>query len=126
MATIDELIRVRQEKLETLRKLGVDPYPSLVRRDQAIAQALEMDGRTVAVAGRVMGIRGHGKIFFLDLFDGTGKIQAVVKADTCLPEAFKIAELLDIADFVAVQGLVGKTEAGQLSVFAKDLQILTK
>ncbi len=126
MATIDELIKVRLEKLEALKKLGVDPYPSIVRRDQTIAQALKLDGKNVAVSGRIMGVRGHGKIFFFDIHDETGKIQGVVKADACSPEAFRIAELLDIADFVALQGLVGKTQAGEASVFVSNLQILTK
>ena len=67
MATIDELKKVRMEKLESLKKMGVDPYPSLVRRDHTIAQALTMESKEAAVVGRVMGMRGHGKIYFLDL-----------------------------------------------------------
>ncbi|MBI4062505.1 lysine--tRNA ligase [Candidatus Gottesmanbacteria bacterium] len=126
MATIDELIKVRREKLEALKKLGVDPYPSLVRRDQTISAALEADGSVVAIAGRIMGIRGHGKIYFFDIQDETGKIQAVVKADVTDPQAFQIVQLLDISDFVAVAGMVGKTQAGEISVFVSNLQILTK
>ncbi len=126
MATIDELTKVRLEKLVALRKMGVDPYPSVVKRDHTILQALQMDGSKVAIVGRIMGLRGHGKIFFIDLFDGSGKIQAVIKTDTCSPDDFKIIELLDLADFIAVQGLVGKTQAGEVSVFVENLQILTK
>ncbi|OGG30037.1 lysine--tRNA ligase [Candidatus Gottesmanbacteria bacterium RIFCSPLOWO2_01_FULL_49_10] len=126
MATIDELRKVRMEKLEALKKLGVNPYPSTVRRSHTVKQALTMDGKDVTVAGRVMGIRGHGKIFFLDLADETGRMQTVVKADACVPTAYQVVELLDISDFVSVTGAVGKTQAGEISVFATDLQMLTK
>ncbi len=126
MATIDELKKVRLEKLDALKKLGVDPYPSLVRRDHTIAQAVTMEDKEVAVAGRIMGMRGHGKIYFLDLQDETGKIQIVIKADVCTAHALRFAELLDIGDFIAVVGMTGKTQAGEVSIFVKDIQILTK
>jgi lysyl-tRNA synthetase class 2 len=126
MATIDDLKKTRLDKLEKLRKLGVDPYPALVRREHTIAAARTMDGRKVEVAGRVMGMRGHGKIFFWDIVDETGKIQAAIKADVCAPASFKLVELVDIGDFVAVQGNVTKTQAGELTVFTESFQIITK
>lgn len=126
MATIDELKKVRLAKLEALKKHGIDPYPSITRRDQTIIQAREMEEKTVAVAGRIVGMRGHGKIFFWDVVDESGKIQVVVKADECAKKSFEIIELLDIGDFVSVQGMVGKTQAGEVSIFASDFQILTK
>lgn len=126
MPTIDELKKIRIEKLEAIKKLGVDPYPSVTRRDQTVDQACKMDGQTVAVVGRIMGIRGHGKIYFLDLADESGKIQIVLKADSCKAEPFSLMPHLDIADFLAVQGMVGKTQAGEVSVFASDFQIITK
>ncbi len=126
MATIDELKKARVDKLASLRKLGVDPYPPKVRREHTIAQAREMDGSAVAVAGRIVAMRGHGKLSFWDVVDESGKIQVVLKADVCKPEAFALVQYFDIADIVAVQGNVGKTQAGEISVFAEDLQILTK
>lgn len=126
MATIDELKKVRLEKLEALIKRGIDPYPSVVRREHIITRALSMDGREVAVAGRIMGMRGHGKIYFLDLVDETGKIQVVVKADSCDKTSFGLVELLDLGDFISVSGLVGKTQAGEVSIIAKQLSVLTK
>lgn len=126
MATIDDLKKARLEKLEALKKQGIDPYPSLVQRDQTVAQAREMDAKMVAITGRILGMRGHGKIFFLDLLDGTGKIQVVIKADACSAKSFALILSLDIADFVAVQGMVGKTQAGEVSVFVSDFQLLTK
>ena len=126
MATIDELMKVRREKLEALKKRGIDPYPATVKREQSIAQARSMDGKPVAVAGRVMGLRGHGKIMFGDLRDESGKIQIVFKSNEIDVRTFELLELVDIGDFLAVQGEVGKTEAGEVSVFVKELQIITK
>ena len=126
MATIDDLKKARLEKLEALRKMGVDPYPPKVRRDHTVTQAREMDGSAVAVTGRIVAMRGHGKLSFWDVVDESGKIQVVLKADVCKPEAFALVQYFDIADIVAVQGNVGKTQAGEISVFAEDLQILTK
>lgn len=126
MATIDDLKKVRLEKLEKLRKRGIDPYPPKVQREQTIEQARDMEGRDVAVVGRIVGMRGHGKLVFWDIVDETGKIQVVVKADVCKKDAFAIIEYFDIADFAAVQGSVGKTQAGELSVFSKDLQMIGK
>src|SRR3989338_1301846 len=126
MATIDVLKKTRLKKLDDLRKRGVNPYPASIIRRESLLQAKKMDGRQVAVAGRLMTIRGQGKISFADIFDGSGKIQIVFKSDL-LPE--KTAELLplaDIGDFISVQGKVGKTQAGEISVFASDFQIITK
>ncbi len=126
MATIDDLKKARIEKLEALRNLGIDPYPPKVRREQTVEQARGMDGRAVAIVGRIMAMRGHGKLSFWDVMDETGKMQVMLKADQCKAEAFKLIPYFDIGDIVAVQGNVGKTQAGEVSVFAEDLQILTK
>jgi lysyl-tRNA synthetase class 2 len=128
MATIDELKKMRLAKLAKLRSIRIDPYPGTIIRKQTIAKARRLTGKdaTAAVAGRVMGIRGHGKIFFLDLVDGTGKIQIVVKSDKCAAKSFALTSCMDLGDFLAVQGDVGKTQAGEVSVFAKTFQIISK
>lgn len=126
MATIDELKKMRLAKLAKLRKLGVDPYPGTIIRKHTIAKARSLTGKDAAVAGRVMGIRGHGKIFFLDLIDGTGKIQVVLKSDQCDTKSYALTSCMDLGDFLAVQGEVGNTQAGERSVFAKNFQIISK
>lgn len=126
MATIDDLKKARLEKLEALRKIGVDPYPAKVRREHTIGQARGMDGQTVAIAGRVMAMRGHGKIVFWDVMDESGKMQIVCKSDQIPLDSFKLLQYFDIGDFVAVQGKVGKTQAGEVSVFAENLQMIGK
>ncbi|MBI3576721.1 lysine--tRNA ligase [Candidatus Gottesmanbacteria bacterium] len=126
MAIIDALKKVRLEKLEKLKQLGVDPYPAVVQRKNSIKAARDMEESDVAVAGRIMGLRGHGKIVFADLADETEKIQVVLKADGLTPEALALLEYLDIGDFLAVQGMIGKTQSGELSVFASNIQLLSK
>jgi len=126
MATIDDLINARKEKLEALRKMGVDPYPASVRREHTVEEARGMDGRTASVVGRIYAMRGHGKLSFWDIADETGKIQVVLKADTVNADSFMLVPFFDIGDIVALQGMIGKTQAGEISVFAESLQVLTK
>lgn len=126
MATIDTLRITRLRKLEELRKKGIDPYPAAIKRGQSLAEAKKMTRREVAVAGRLMAIRGQGKISFADIFDGSGKLQIVFKSEVLSKKTADLLSMIDIGDFVAVQGKVGKTQAGEISVFASDFQIITK
>ncbi len=126
MATIDALKKVRLGKLKALKKLGVDPYPAVVERKESIRSVRDMQKGDVAVAGRIMGLRAHGKIVFVDLRDETERIQVVLKADGLIPEALALLDYLDIGDFLAARGTVGKTQSGELSVFASNIQLLSK
>ena len=127
MATpLEELRKIRLEKLEKIKKLGVDPYPAQSKHQQTVAQALKMMGKKVAVAGRIMAMRGHGGIQFFDLRDESGKIQLVFKKDQLSAKSLKLIALLDIGDFLAAQGEVFKTQAGETSVQVADFQLLTK
>lgn len=126
MATIDTLKKIRLDKLETLKKQGINPYPATSRRENTIADARELMGKSVAVVGRVRGIRGHGKIMFADISDASGKIQLVLKSDIITTEAFSLLPSVDIGDFLSVQGSVDKTEAGEISIFVSDFQMISK
>jgi lysyl-tRNA synthetase class 2 len=123
---IEQLRKIRLQKLEKIRKLGINPYPARCFRKQTIAQALKMLGKEVAVAGRIMAIRGHGGIQFFDLRDESGKIQLVIKRDQLSAINNQLLTLLDIGDFVDAQGKVAKTEAGEISVWVENLHLLTK
>jgi len=125
-STLDDLIKVRLGKLEQIKKLGIDPYPARCVRKQTCAEALELIGKEVAVAGRIMAIRGHGGIQFFDLRDESGKIQVVFKADKLKTNDQRLITLLDLGDFIDVQGEVFKTQAGEISVLASDFHLLTK
>ena len=80
---IDALKDVRLEKLEKLRSKGSDPYGSRFVLTSSVAQVLNnfTEGQEVVLAGRVMASRNHGKVYFLDLMDQTGRMQLFVKAD---------------------------------------------
>ncbi len=123
------LQKIRQErirKLKELRELGIDPYPARCQRQQTNAQAKEMMGKEVAVAGRIMAIRGHGGIQFFDLRDESGKIQLVFKQDKLPSASLKLLNLLDEGDFIDAQGKVFKTKAGETSVLVESFHLLAK
>jgi len=123
---LEKIRKLRIEKLNKLRQTGIDPYPPRCQRKQTNAQALKMMGKKVAVAGRIMAMRGHGGIRFLDLKDETGKIQLVLKKDEVTKETFALLDLLDVGDFIDAQGKVFKTKAGEKSVLVKSFHLLTK
>ena len=89
MASIDELRAERLKKLQALEELGKSGFPSVSRRTHELSdivrnfQELEKSGSQVIVTGRVMVSRGQGALIFIDLYDGTAKLQAVIK----LPES---------------------------------------
>jgi len=123
---IEELREERLRKLEQIRELGINPYPSSCGRCHSAAEAFELEGETVSVAGRIAAIRGHGKIIFFDLRDASGKIQLVFKAEKIKGKNAKLLGLLDIGDFIDARGGVFKTDAGEVSVLVEDFHLLTK
>jgi len=126
---MDETKNVRDERLEKLKKikdLGIDPYPSKLKFDRkSISTALDSFGTEIAVAGRLLSLRGHGNVIFADLVDESGKIQLFFQKKV-LNNQFKILKLIDIADFVAVKGKVIKTIVGEISIDISEFQILVK
>lgn len=130
-ATEKELIEFRKKKLEELKKLGKNPYPSKSEKDHLARQILDKADKfieskeKVVLAGRVMALRGHGKLVFSDIEDESGKIQAVFKLDL-LKDDFKLIPLLDLGDFVEVSGTIFKTNAGEITVEAHEVKILAK
>ena len=134
-----ELIKQRQAKLERLRAGGFDPYPARYQRThtaeeaaQAL-QALEKRGASpeeadeVSLAGRVTAIRLMGKRAFIDLRDGTGKIQADLRQDTLGDESYEMfVDLVDIGDFVGVSGTLFRTRSGEITVQVHQYAFLAK
>lgn len=122
---LNELQQARLKKLDSIKHLGVNPYPAKVQRQQTVAQALEKFGQDVAVAGRLKSIRPHGKITFADLEDVSSKIQLLFST-SLKAEAGKLLPNLDIGDFVAVQGRIIKTQAGEITIEVTNLQLIAK
>jgi lysyl-tRNA synthetase class 2 len=127
----------RKERLEALRKSGVDPYPARVgprepiadvraRFDDCDAESLEADPNRVAVAGRITAIRSFGKLLFLNLVENGENIQVSAKKKEIAPELFQFIKSLDVADFVRVEGPVWRTRTGELTVDVATAQLLAK
>ncbi|MES2216384.1 MAG: lysine--tRNA ligase [Patescibacteria group bacterium] len=129
MASLDELRAIRLQKLELLKKAGMDPYPAKVPRTFCLADARKNfteyeegkggkhAGETVSLTGRIMAIRGQGAILFLVLDDGKSTFQAVVKKDTLKEDLFELlTQAVDIGDIISVTGTFFTTQRGEQSV----------
>jgi lysyl-tRNA synthetase class 2 len=135
MAELSELRAERLKKLENLKALGINPYPSKLElsgeriSSEQAREILESNTGEVEnkmLSGRVMTIRGQGKILFIDLADQEGKFQVVLKVDI-LGDKLKIFfENVDGGDFVAFSGNLFVTARGEKSLEAHDFQILAK
>ncbi len=128
--TLHEIMRVRRQKLEKLRSLGVNPYPYFFRRSHLARHVLDsysdLEGQTVAVAGRIVSLRGHGKASFAHIADASGKIQIYVRLDQVGEQGYEVFRLLDLGDIVGVRGEVFRTRTGEITVMVKELELLAK
>lgn len=121
----NKLKQARLEKLQKIKELGIDPYPASTHKTHTVLQALESEGKKVAIAGRLFSFREHGNIAFANLKDESGKIQIFFQKKL-LGDSFKNLRLLDIGDFIQVEGEVVKTTAGEISVAPESWKLLTK
>src|SRR5437763_2451843 len=124
----NELIALRRKKLETLRAKGIEPFGASFDVSGSIAEVREQfkEGETRHVAGRITAHRDMGKSHFLDLRDATGRIQIYVHAKEIGPELFDLFRLLDIGDFIGVEGTCFVTKSGEPTVKAQTFQLLSK
>jgi lysyl-tRNA synthetase class 2 len=125
MSTIDQLREERLKKLQKIREIGWEPYPSSFNKSHTVEQVRKNEGKTVKTAGKIYSMRSHGNIAFADLHDETGKIQIFFQKKL-LGENYKQLELLDIGDFLGVEGKVIKTVAGEISVTPTSYTLLGK
>ncbi|MDD7383337.1 MAG: lysine--tRNA ligase [Peptoniphilaceae bacterium] len=128
---VNEMLKVRREKLSKLKNEGKDPHKIVNYRNYVHSSEIKNDfenhdGKTLKVAGRILAKRGHGKISFMDLQDESGKIQIVNRKNIIGEEAYPDVKDLDIGDIIGVEGKVFKTEAGEISVESKTVTLLTK
>ena len=130
MTEIGEHEQVRREKLEKLRALGVEPYGVKHASTHQAAQVIEnfaaLEGQTVALTGRLMTIRAHGKASFAHLQDESGQIQIYVRLNDVGEKAYEVFSLLDIGDIVGVTGEVFRTRRGEETIAVKELRLLAK
>lgn len=132
MTTLADYREERLRKLNELKARGINPYPSKSFRDTKISDILNApeNDKTVTIAGRITAIRSFGKLAFVRIRDYTGEIQIVLrKEESETPDgllAISDLKLLDSGDFIEATGSVGKTQTGELSVFAPAVRLLTK
>ena len=133
----DGLLGSRRQKLHRLRQRGIDPYPPRFHRTASAAQATadfeasegngeEQDAASpVALAGRITSMRVMGRAAFLDLRDGSGTIQALLRQNV-LGDDYELIKDLDIGDFLGVTGSMMRTRTGQVTVGVQEARVLSK
>ena len=129
-----DLAAERVRKLRELLKRGIDPFSkkrfevtasssTLKEKYSHLAPGDETDDR-YAIAGRITGLREHGKITFADLRDSAGDVQVVFRAD--VTKGYELVSLLDRGDIVGVKGRVVRTRKGEISLLAEEFELLAK
>ncbi len=126
---------IRREKLQQLRDLGVEPYPAeefvVTSNSKEIKEKYE-DGKVVKLAGRLMSVRVMGKASFAELQDSEGRIQIYVSRDDISSSEEGVEyntifkKLMDIGDFIGIEGYEFKTKVGEISVHVTKLTLLSK
>ncbi len=128
---VNELRKVRVDKLEALQAEGNDPFV-ITKYDWTHHSAVikegfdELEGKTVRVAGRMMSKRIMGKASFCNVKDLKGNIQSYVARDSLGEEEYKAFKKLDIGDIIGIEGSVFKTKTGEISIHAEKITLLSK
>ncbi|MDF2378926.1 MAG: lysine--tRNA ligase [Candidatus Gracilibacteria bacterium] len=117
----------RYNKLQKIQELGVNPYPDKFDQTHSLMEAHTSDqGSTVKVAGRMMMFRDMGKITFSHLQDISGRMQVVFQVDELGKEPFNFLKLLDLGDYIGVEGEIFTTQKGEISILVKKFILLAK
>ena len=126
-----EILQIRRDKLAALQEAGMNPF-EITRYDvthhaqEVKDQFDQLEGQTVALAGRLMSKRGMGKVSFCDLKDKSGRIQIYARKDEMDEDAYDRFRKYDIGDIVGVKGDVFRTQKGEMSIRAHEITLLSK
>ena len=134
---LDKLIADRRTKLDTLRDRGLDPYPSRFRVQTSVSdvratfdalttEELETRSEAVRLAGRLRAVRRQGKVIFADISDGEARLQLFLRKNDLDEATWEIVNLLDLGDFIGVEGGIFRTRTGELSVRVATVEVLAK
>lgn len=137
MSTIDEIRRIRLDKIKTLKDLGINPYPAKSTKDvsnlEVVSQYNDFENKKIHLTGRIISWREHGALIFGHIQDQSGKIQVFIKKDDLSVTdvkkqilGFEHLNLIDIGDFIEVFGTVGKSIRGEVSIFPGEIKLLSK
>ncbi|MFJ1473420.1 lysine--tRNA ligase [Capnocytophaga cynodegmi] len=126
---------IRREKLDKLKELGINPYPAELYPVDTTSADVKSDfqeGKKVTLAGRLMSVRIQGKASFASLQDSQGRVQLYINRDEICPDEDKtlynevFKKLLDLGDFIGVEGELFLTQVGEKSVRVKNFKLLSK
>jgi lysyl-tRNA synthetase class 2 len=119
--------KIRISKLLSLIEKGIDPYPKRFDRTHTVREIRQSfcEGKDVKLAGRLIAVRKHGKSTFANILDDGEKIQVYLKKDI-VGEKYSLLELLDIGDFLGIQGNTFLTHTGEPTILVKDFVLLSK
>ncbi len=127
---LNELLKIRRQKLQDLQDAGKDPFVitkyDVTHHSKDIKDNYdELEGKEVAVAGRIMTKRVMGKASFCTIQDLKGRIQAWVSRDNLGDEAYREFKKFDIGDIIGVKGTVFTTKTGEISIHAEEITLLS-
>ncbi len=131
---LDDIFKQRKQKLERLRKKGVNPYPNRFEQTHTTSEAIELldkqkgggEGKPVSVAGRITAIRKMGKASFMDIRDGSGKIQLLFQTANYKEAELELFKDLDIGDIIGVEGKLLRTRTGEPTISVTSFTLLAK
>jgi len=127
---LNELLQVRHDKMDKIAAIGIEPFGrnyNFTHHAQTIHDSFaELEGQTVKVAGRLMAVRRQGKASFGHVMDMTGRIQIYFRQDVMGDTAYEHFRLLDIGDIIGVEGVVFRTQKGEISIKANTFEFLAK
>ena len=140
MEDLSQVLRIRREKLEALGARGIEPFAYNyvpTHRTVAVAESFEAveaeaelsedgDGESARLGGRIVSWRGHGKSAFAHIEDGDGRIQIYFKKDVLGDGPFADLDLIDLGDWIGVEGRVFRTRTGEITIRAESYTLLTK
>ncbi len=137
---LSQVMRHRQEKLEAIRERGIEPFAYTYDRTHLAVEAISLfdqaeeagaldddnHGERVSVAGRITSYRSHGKSAFAHIEDRSGQMQIYFRKDVLGDESFEALELLDLSDWIGVQGILFRTRTGEVTVQVQEWTLLSK
>lgn len=140
MEDLSQMLRIRRDKLETLGERGIEPFAynyDRTHRAALVTAAFDTtetggglsedgEGALVRLGGRVVSWRGHGKSAFAHLEDGSGSIQIYFKKDVLGDGPFSDLDLIDLGDWIGVEGPTFRTRTGEITIRAESYKLLTK
>lgn len=130
--SLDDFRAEEISKLQRIRELGINPYPYSFRRTHCVKavldnfETLKESEETVAIAGRLMALRRHGKAMFGDIADGHGRIQVYIRSDSVPETGWELTGLLTPGDILGVRGHAFVTRTGEPTIKATEFELLSK